>query len=456
MPRGGVISGRVLDEFGEPVTDAVVSAMRSAWANGRRRFQPAGRPAMTNDLGQFRVYGLPPGDYYVSAIVRDMAAMEMSMAAMSAAGPPAAVAPSAGYAPTYFPGTPSGADAQKITIAAGQEANNTDFALLPVRLAKITGSVISSDGKPVDGAMITAIPRSADLPAGPMLGGSARTGREGTFTLAGVVPGDYVLQTRSVQIMTSTTGDMMTFSARVGGAEGAESESGSIPLTVTGDDVANVVIVTAKGATAAGQVMFEGSAKPANLTTLRIMAMPAVADAPMMGTGGAPGTVKPDGTFELRGLSGARFIRPVGLPRGWMLKSVYANGADVTDTGVEFKAGEALTGVEIVLTSKVTELSGAVKTASGGIVKDYTLVVFSEDPQRWSLPITRYVVATRPDQDGRFQLRNLPPGSYYAAAADYLAQGEWGDPDVLDRLKGQAVRVTLEDGESRTLELKMR
>ena len=229
MPRGSVISGRVLDEFGDPVTDAMVSTMRLTWSNGRRRLQPAGRTAMTNDLGQFRLYGLPPGDYYVSATMRDMAVVEMSIAAMGMATPGGGPAPTSGYAPTYFPGTPNGAEAQKIPIAAGQDAPNTDFALLPVHLAKITGTVISSDGKPVEGSMINALPRSADMAFGPMLGSSARTGRNGTFTLAGVPPGDYTLQTRSLQITTTGAGDMMTFTARVGGTDGAESESGSLP-----------------------------------------------------------------------------------------------------------------------------------------------------------------------------------------------------------------------------------
>ena len=171
--------------------------------------------------------------------------------------------------------------------------------------------------------------------------------------------------------------------------------------------------------------------------------------------GGSPGMVGADGAFELRGLAGARIIRAQGLPQGWMLKSVHANGVDVTDTGIEFKGGEALTGVEVVLTSKVTDLSGSVRGSSGGPVKDYTLVVFSDDPQRWTLPNSRYVSGTRPNQEGRFQVGNLPPGSYYAVATDDIAQGEWGDPDVLDRFKSKATKFTLDEGEKKVLELKL-
>src|SRR4029078_3259066 len=72
MPRGSAISGRLVDEFGDPVADAMVSAMRSAWSGGRRQLQPTGRTVMTNDLGQFRIYGLSPGDYYVNATFRGM------------------------------------------------------------------------------------------------------------------------------------------------------------------------------------------------------------------------------------------------------------------------------------------------------------------------------------------------------------------------------------------------
>jgi hypothetical protein len=71
------------------------------------------------------------------------------------------------------------------------------------------------------------------------------------------------------------------------------------------------------------------------------------------------------------------------------------------------------------------------------------------------LPSTRYVTATRQDQEGRFKVRNLPAGDYYAIAVEYLAQGEWGDPDVLDRLKSRATRLSIADGESKTIQLRM-
>lgn len=459
MPRGSAISGRLVDEFGDPIADAVVSAMRSAWSGGRRRLQSTGRTDMTNDLGQFRIYGLSPGEYYVNAAFRggDMMAMEIAMSTMAggvATGGPTGSNPNSGYAPTYFPGTANGAEAQKITLTVGQEAQNTDFALLPVKLAKIAGTVISSEGKPVEGSMINALPRNSDG-AGMMMAGSARTDKNGNFTIPNVSPGEYTLQSRALQIMTSGSGDNMMFTARVGGDSGAEAEMGSLPVTVNGEDLSNVVIVTTKGASATGRLTFEDGSKPSSLTNIRVSASPADSDGPVMSLGGGPGSVKADGTFELRGLMGTRIVRIGNLPPGWMLKSVRVNGQDITDIGMDFKSGEAVSGVEVTLTSKLTEVDGTVKDGSQPL-KDYTLVVFSDDTQKWSLPNSRYVTSTRPDQEGRFQVKNLPAGSYYIIAVDYLAQGEWNDPDVLERLKPKATSFSLDEGETKTLNLTLK
>ena len=289
VPRGSAISGRIVDEFGEPLADAQVSAMRSTWVNGRRRLQSTGRVAQTNDLGQYRIYGLPPGDYFVSAsherrgemMVVDRVAATFVAAGASSSGPgPSASEPKSGYAPTYFPGTSNGSEAQKITLAVGQEMSSADFSLLPVRLVRVTGTVIGSDGRPLEGAMISTSARnqSESHVMFPMAG-SSRTDKNGQFTLNNIAPGEYTLQARGMNIMSSSDGgDRMVFTmTRVGGGDGS-TEFGSVPLSVGGDDVSNVMVVTSKGASVTGRVTFEG-AKPSNTAPIRVSAVAVDADA---------------------------------------------------------------------------------------------------------------------------------------------------------------------------------
>jgi hypothetical protein len=458
MPRGSAINGRITDEFGEPIADVVVTAMRSTWSNGRRRLQSAGRTATTNDLGQYRIYGLPPGEYYVSATLRgtqEMMVTEMAMVATFVGGP-VPDSPRSGYSPTYYPGTPSGSEAQKLTVAIGQEAQNIDFGLLGVKLVRVSGQVIGSDGRPMEGVSISTSPRNAaDAGFLTLPGGAARSDKSGNFTLNGVAPGEYMLNARGMTIMTTDSSDRMTVTmTRVVGGPGGDgqSEFGSVPLSVGGEDIANVVIVTSKGATATGRVVWEGGVKP-KVNTLRITAASAEAEGPMALLGGS-GSVTAEGTFELKGLAGARIFRVTNVPAGWVLKSVTHGGQDITDSGLDVKGSDPISGLEVVLTAKSTEVSGSVKSGNEAAV-DYTVVIFSDDPQKWTVPQTRHIHSARPNQEGRFQLKNLPAGSYYAVALEYIAQGDWNDPEVLERLKSKATRFTLEEGSVETLDLRL-
>ncbi len=137
----------------------------------------------------------------------------------------------------------------------------------------------------------------------------------------------------------------------------------------------------------------------------------------------------------------------MGLPPGWMLKSVHASGVDITDAGMEFKGGD-VAGLEVTLTSKITDVSGRVTGPAGRPVMDYTVVLFADDPQRWLFPATRWVVGTRPNQDGRFRDQGaasrhlLRRGGRLSSAGRVGRPGGAGAPQALghDRRAGRRGR----------------
>ena len=461
LPRGSVLAGRVVDEVGEAVAEAEVSAMRMQYQNGKRRLVPSGRTASTNDLGQFRIYGLPPGEYYVSAQLRNAATMMIDMIGGGVGGPTASNQ-NTGYASTYYPGTPNPSEAQRVALAVGQELPSVDIQLQPVRLAKITGTAVGSDGKPMSGAMVMLMSNMKDAMQ-LMPGGSTRTNADGQFTLNSVAPGEYSLQVQSGggAFITTAGGNAMTFAFTMadrsaGGPQAPqqEREFAVTNVNMAGEDITGMVLVGTRGAKATGTVTFEGGVKPEGLTTTRISATAADIDAnPMPGAGPSP--VKENGSFEVEGLMGARLFRVINPPKGWVVKRVLLNGEDITDKGADFKPGEDVAGIEIELTNRVTTLAGVVTDDRGQTQKDSTVVIFPEDQTRWVLPMNRWMTTTRPDQDGRYKFTALPPGAYYAIAVEYVAPGEWQDPDWLARAAKKATRVTLDEGSSKTLDLKV-
>jgi hypothetical protein len=220
-------------------------------------------------------------------------------------------------------------------------------------------------------------------------------------------------------------------------------------------DISGVVLTVAKGVTARGRITFDGGRPPASLTpaAVRILGMP-TANTPLA-SGGAPATAKDDWTFELEGQTGKRILRallPPGNGQPWTVKSVLLDGNDITDTPLDFR--EAIGGITIVLTQRMTTLAGGLSDARGTKVTDATVVIFADDPQKWG-PLTRFVRVARPDQEGRFSVRGLPAARYRVVAVDYIEPGEEGNPETLERLRPAATAVTLGDGESRTVDLKV-
>ena len=464
LPRGSVLAGRVVDEFGEAVAEADVTAMRMQFQNGRRRLVPSGRNASTNDLGQFRIYGLPPGEYYVSATLRTMGTVMFDMLGPAAAGVagPTGSNPNSGYAATYYPSTQNPGEAQRVAVAIGQELSTVDIQLQPVKLAKIAGTAIGSDGKAMSGAIVMLMPSTKDaMMFGP--GGTARTDKDGNFTLSSVTPGEYSLQVQSMGgVFQAGGGNVMAFafSASTDGSPlpapttAPQREFGTAAVSVGGEDITGLLITGTRGAKASGTISFGSGPKPDGIANVRVMAPAVDADNNPMPTFAAS-PVKDTGAFDLDSLVGVHAFRVSNLPRGWVLKRVTYNGADVTDTGLDFKPGSDIEGIEIELTSKTTTITGSVAGTNGAPLKDYTVVLFPEDQDKWTLPQNRWTASSRPDQEGQFRFNNLPPGQYYAIAVEYVAQGEWQDPEWLARAAKTASRFTLDEGATKTLDLKL-
>lgn len=428
LPKGGVITGRISDEFGEPFSGIRVTPMRYRYLNGQRRLVAVGGGDVTDDIGQYRLHGLSPGEYYVSA-TNPAVGLDVSDDRM-------------GYAPTYHPGTALAGEAQRITVTQGQETPNINFDLAPTRVANISGTAVNSQGKPLAGAMILLT--SPLLQGGLAVFNPSLVRPDGSFTISNVTPGEYRLETHSVSDIQSVgTGNAgaMTF-----------AESASMPLLVTGEDMPDVRVVAAPTTTATGRIVFEGEPQPKIAPGSVTVAAVAPAITFMLPSG--VGRVREDWSFEARGLTDRRFFRAMA-PAGWHLKSVTINGIDVTDTGVECAAGEDLAGVEILLTRSMGSLSGQVLDASGKAVTDYSVIVFADDARLWTAP-TRFVRAVRPDTSGKFLVNGLPRGDYLVAAIDYLEPGEEGNTALLEGLRGGATRVSVADGDSRTLSLTLR
>jgi Carboxypeptidase regulatory-like domain len=107
-----------------------------------------------------------------------------------------------------------------------------------------------------------------------------------------------------------------------------------------------------------------------------------------------------------------------------------------------------------VLTDKPSTVSGQLVDQKGAPLTDGTVLVFAEDPQRWT-DGSRWVASARPDQGGNYQFRGLPPGGYLAIALEYVEDGSWNDPAYLESIRHRADRFVLEEAATDALSLKM-
>jgi hypothetical protein len=238
----------------------------------------------------------------------------------------------------------------------------------------------------------------------------------------------------------------------------AEREFATANVTVTGDDITGLVVTATRGAKAIGRIVFEGGAspKPDEITKLRLIAAPTDTDnMPAAASIFGMSSVKEDGAFEIDSLVGGRTFQLMNPPKGWYEKELTHDGADITDKGFDFKPGSTVEGFELVMTTTQQTVTGTVVNERGAPVKEYTVVIFPEDPQKWSATESRRMGAGRADQQGQFKVTGLPPDNYLAVAVEYVEQGAWRDPEWLARAAKTATKFTLDEGATKILDLKL-
>ena len=428
LPRGGVITGRIVDEAGEPLAEAQVQALRSQFVPGGRRMMPASRGDTTDDQGSFRIYGLMPGEYVVSATVRNTNMMLM------ANGRPAAESDQ-GYAPSYFPGTPSMSDAQRVTVGIGQEVSGITFGMTPTRVSRVSGRVIGGRPGEFDG-FVMVMPDDGPNQVMGMGPGGGMVQPDGTFELPAVPPGRYLLRVQPR-------------------GNGDDALVGMTSITVAGADLSNVVVALQKPGTVSGRIEFEGgppAGVPASQFRVQPMATDPIGSRSFM-TG--PPRTADDYTFTIRGANGPNLLRVFGPP-GWYVKAVDYGGEDITDTPVALAPGTDLQGVRILMTQTVATLSGTVRDDRGNAVLDATVIIFPTDDTKWTFQ-SRFVRTGRPDTQGRFEVKGLPAHTgYRVIAVQGLEEMQAFDPEFLSSVRDRADSLALAVGETKTLDVKLR
>ena len=425
LPRMSIIAGRVLDETGDPMEGVNVHAVRVMFRDGQRRLVPVGSPQnRTDDDGVFRLSGLAPGTYYLRAdtretwtVVRDGVRQVM------------------GYAPTFFPGTTQPSEARRVTLQVGQQVNNLDFALIPGRAAKVSGTAFDSHGKPFQNVSVREEVRGEDFGSFGSIA-SAPVRADGTFVIENVPPGDYVIGTAT-------------------GRDVPEPQVALADITVNGTDIDNIALTGSAGGTVSGRVVTEEGAVP-DLPRLRVSIAERITGQPsplVVGTfSGQSALVAPDGAFAVKGVFGRSWLT-VTVPDGWMVKSVAHNGRDITGSPFELTSSDTMSDVQVIVTNKVTTVSGQLADDKAMPIVDATIIVFASNAETWTQG--RHIRAARPDQQGRWQIKGLPPGEFLAVAVDYVEDGQWNDPEYLESVRRYGQKITLLDAQAQSVSLRV-
>ena len=422
MIVSGVITGRVTNEDGESVVRVEVIALRKP---GEEEMEEEGRlaffrkselravsSAQTDDRGQYRIFGLKPGDYYIEATD----SYEPDRNTPSDEGYMVHEFLGSEYASVYYPGVPQASQATLVSVKAGDEVQ-ADVFMQRIKTAEIAGHVIGRSG-PAKNVSVILVPRGIEDSGFPR---QDTTDEKGAFKLKGIPPGSYVIAVYK--------GD---------DEGGGYAAGGQQKLEVSGENIDSLIIALGAGANFPGRVTAAG-ADLTELDRIRIFLFGIDEDRSF----GAGGQVKKDGTFELKSVSDGDYaILVEGLEKNWYVKSVRLGADELVDKGLQLEAGGSGGRLEVVVSSASAQLQGSVSQHDSPVIGAHVRV--APEPET---PYNRFrsrVVKT--DQSGHFTVTGLAPGTYRLLAMYRASPGG-------DVLRSDPKTITLSERDHKTVQL---
>jgi hypothetical protein len=409
----GVIAGKALGEDGDPLANAVVVAIRTKLTGGRRELSVV-RRVYTNDLGEFRLYDLPAGRYYVSAFCRDTARGSRAMETSTYTG----------FPPAYYPNATRLAEASSLNLEPGSTLGGVDLILPNLTQVHLRGRVFLPASRQLTRNVLVSLTPSDLLMAGKYSRRSAEAKvGTGEFQFEGVPPGEYVL-------------------AADWPDEGKQYSATQI-VNIGKTDVDGVMVALLPAAQIRGQVRLEGE-NHLDLSGLHVF-LHTAGQAPLDLS--ADGSIRRDGAFTIENLRPAQYSVSVsGLSANYYLKAVYCHAQNVTHSGIDLTQGGP-ENVELVLSPDGGSVAGMVQGETPARAVSATVALIPDAGLREGRELYR-TVAT--DETGRFNLNGIAPGHYRLVAFDNLDSIE--EPMIFNRLGDT---VTIEEHTTATVQLNL-
>ena len=446
--RGGAITGRVTYADGEPAMSTEISLWRRKDGQLVHVYQDQQRygDSATNERGDYRLSGLPPGEYVVGAGERKLSAATQS----DEDGSYRISSGTVGY--TYHGGTTSARAATTIRIDESEEADDIDITLVERGAHLLSGVVVArGDGRPVPRAEI-----QLRIKEEPSSGGGPSpeshhvfADAQGRWEISEVADGSYTLSVTPSHNYRRYDGPVI-----VGGGERAAPKfvAKRQDLIVAGGDQSGLVIEVSAGGRVSGIIAMDGG----NPLPRRVVVHPEAAEGSSGGESfnQPPAEIQPDGTFALEGLPASGLYLNVSAGgdnrQGYYIKSAIGNGVDLLRSPLQLADGGEVKDVRVVLSANVATFTGRILAADGAPARGASVMLVLSDPDLQRRRGSR--LYGQANAEGHFTVAGAP-GEY---AALVMRPDDRRFPLKADEMKerlANAPRVTLQPGENKRLDL---